>query len=190
MTAFTDNLEKASTSASKALRSEIKSEDSERRYREMRQEANFVAETYHLLRGSIGNYPISNIFMEYQYPSKIKTVDGEKNLRPDLIYDGMNGDEVVEFMAFWDGNFCKGTMEITAESRNVIEKYYSKLLTYKSLPDRIVSLTLVVAYLGPEELEGRVHFNLTQFRGSVMKQIPNQSKLSGKNDPEIHVIVC
>lgn len=190
MTAFTDNLKKASNSAAKSLRDDVNSEDIERRYREMRQEANFVAETYHLLRGSIGNYPISSLFMEYVYPGKVKAGDKKKKLKPDLIYGGKNGDEVVEFRALWDGDFYKGTWKIKGEPQKIIKKYYSKLLKYKSLEEKAVSLTLVVAYLGPEELDGRGHFDLTQFRGSVMKQIPNQSKLSGKNDPEIHVIVC
>lgn len=190
MTAFTDNLEKASTSASKALRAEIKSEDSKRRYREMRQEANFVAETYHLLRGPIGNYGLSNLFMEYEYPDKVKSEDKEKKLRPDLIYDGKNGDEVVEFRAFWDGDFYKGGWEIRANPQKVIKTYYSKLSHYKSLPDRIISLTLVVAYLGPEKLDDKKPFDLMQFRNSIMKQIPDYRKAIGKKNPEINVIIC
>ena len=50
MTVFTEHLKAASTSAAKVLRSDVKSEDEVSRYREMRQEANFVAEVYHLLR--------------------------------------------------------------------------------------------------------------------------------------------
>ena len=53
MTRFTENLEKAAASAAEILRSDVTSDDEVIVYRQMRQEAHFVAETYHRRSASV-----------------------------------------------------------------------------------------------------------------------------------------
>jgi hypothetical protein len=189
MTAFTDDLEKASMSAAKVLRADVNSKDIDRKYREMRQEATFVAEVYHLLREGYGKHRAEDFFLEYVYPDKIESGDKKKKLKPDLIYEGKNGDEVVEFKVFWNGDL-NGRSYVNKNAQIIIRTYFDKLLSYRNLPNNIVSLTLVFAYVGPNTLNDNSRYNLDQFVSSVMETIPEYRKMSEKKQPEIRVIVC
>ena len=190
MTVFTEHLKAASMAAAKVLRSDVKSEDGVSRYREMRQEANFVAEVYHLLRSTNERYIAEDFFLEYLYPKKVKVGSKEKRLKPDLIYGGKDGDEVVEFRVFWDGDVEEGSSHIKAIRNGIITKYFAKLLSYRELPDKIASLTLVVAYLGPEIADDKTPFDLDLFKDSVIASISNYDKLKRERKPEVQVIVC
>ena len=190
MTVFTEHLKAASMEAAKVLRSDVKSEDEVSRYREMRQEANFVAEVYHLLRITNERYIAEDFFLEYIYPKKVKVGSKEKRLKPDLIFGGMDGDEVVEFRVFWDGDVEEGSSHIKAIRKGIITKYFAKLLSYRELPDKIASLTLVIAYLGPEIADDKTPFDLDLFKNSVIASISNYDKFRGKQKPEVQVIVC
>ena len=190
MTKFTEDLEKASMSAAKILRSDVTSDDGDRAYREMRQEADFVAETYHLLRSMNNKYQAEDFFLEYIYPKKVKMWNNERRLKPDLIYEGKDGDEVVEFKALWDGDIEGVSSKIISARKGIISKYMTKLLAYRKLPNKIVSLTLVFAYLGPENMDNGQHFALNQFKDSIIDFIPDYGKLSKESKSELRVIVC
>ena len=190
MTVFTEDLKTASVSAARALRADVTSDDYVRRYMEMRQEADFVAETYHLLRSLAGKYNAEDFFLEYIYQEKVKSGSKEKRLKPDLIYEGKDGDEVVEFKAMWDGDIEKGGSKIKAVRRGIITKYFTKLLSYRDLPNKIASLTLVIAYLGPEMVDNETHFDLNQFKDSILASISNHDKLRESSNPELQIIIC
>ena len=190
MTKFTEDLEKASMSAAKILRSDVTSDNGDRAYREMRQEADFVAETYHLLRSMNNKYQAEDFFLEYIYPKKVKMWNNERRLKPDLIYEGKDGDEVVEFKALWDGDIEGDSSKIKSARKGIISKYMTKLLAYRKLPNKIVSLTLVFAYLGPENMDNGQHFALNQFKDSIIDFIPDYGKLSKESKSELRVIVC
>ena len=190
MTKFTEDLEKASMSAAKILRSDVTSDDGDRAYREMRQEADFVAETYHLLRSMNNKYQAEDFFLEYIYPKKVKMWNNERRLKPDLIYEGKDGDEVVEFKALWDGDIEGDSSKIKSARKGIISKYMTKLLAYRKLPNKIVSLTLVFAYLGPENVDNGQHFSLNSFKDSIIDFIPDYGKFSKESKPELRVIVC
>ncbi len=187
MTRFTEDLEEASTLAAKILRSDVTSDDEVRAYRQMRQEAHFVAETYHLLRNKNRG---EDFFLEYIYPEKVRVWDKERRLKPDLIYETIDGDEVVEFRVLWDGDIEANTSKIKSSSKGIISKYVTKLVAYRKLPNKIASLTLVIAYLGPENLDNGKHFAMKSFKDSIIYFTSEYSTLMEKSKPEVRVIVC
>lgn len=190
MTKFTDDLEKACITAAQILRADVTSEDDTRKYREMRQEANFVAEAYHVLRGMNKRYQAEDFFLEYMYPKKVSLWSKKRRLKPDLIYETNDGDEVVEFTAFWDGNIKRGDSKIIPTGKGVISKYLTKLKAYRKLPNKITSLTLVIAYLGPENVGKGQSFDPKQFKDSILNSISNYGILRKELSSEVHIIIC
>lgn len=116
------------------LRNNVVSKDEERLHREQWQEAQFVAEVYHLLR-AIG-YDSGNLFMEYYFP-QIKVKNRNRRLKPDLIYERDGYDHVVEFKVFWDSDLYKNSSMINGTAKNIVAKYYDKMLLYSLLKQPI-----------------------------------------------------
>jgi len=187
MTGFTEDLEKAADAAAKILRNDVTSDDDVRVYREMRQEADFVAETYHILRNK---YRAEDFFLEYVYREKVKVWDKERHLKPDLIYETKEGDEVVEFRVLWDGDIEADTSKIKSSRKGLISRYVTKLMAYRKLPNKIASLTLVIAYLGPEKLDKRQRFAIDTFKESITGLVHDYSKMMRESAPELRVVVC
>ena len=190
MTVFTEDLKKASITTAKVLRADVTSDDDVLAYREMRQEADFVAETYHLLRSMNNKYRAEDFFLEYIYPEKVKVWSNKRRLKPDLIYEGKDVDEVVEFKALWDGDIEEGSSKIKSAKKGIITKYLTKLLAYKKLPNDIASLTLVIAYLGPEIGDKSLRFAINQFKDSIIDSISDYDKLGKESKTELPVLVC
>lgn len=190
MTKFTEDLEKASISAAKILRADVTSDDDVLAYREMRQEADFVAETYHLLRSTDNRYRAEDFFLEYIYPEKVMLWSKKRRLKPDLIYEAKDGDEVVEFKTLWDGDIEEGSSKIKSARKGIISKYLTKLKAYRKLPNEIASLTLVIAYLGPENAGNGQRFALNQFKDSILDFISDYNKLRKELKSELRIIIC
>ncbi len=183
MSNFVQDLQDSLTAAEE-LRKNVKSDDWERRHREQRQEAQLVAEVYRILRGK--GYSSGELFMECLY--KPISIDGvTKKLKPDLIYENGEADEVVEFRVFWEGDLFKNSSSINGTAQGTVQKYYEKLMLYQRLP-RIASTSLVFAYLGPEKLAENYSFSPKQFRTSVLESIKEPKSATRKKVP-IEVIV-
>lgn len=160
MSKFTEDLKMVCFSAAEDFRSYVVSEDDERRHREMRQEAQFVAEIYHRLQTL--DYISNELFMEYLY-SAIQINGKKRKLKPDLILENEFGDEVLEFGVFWDGDLYKNGSSLIGTAQNKVQNYYTKLLAYRELPNKISTLTVMFAYLGPDVLENGSTFAIDDF---------------------------
>jgi hypothetical protein len=186
---FTEDLRTASVTAAKALRSDLTSDVYVIMNMEMRQEADLVAETYHLLRSLNGKYKTRDFFLDYIYQKNVKLRIKEKRLKRDLIYKGQSWDAIVEFKNMWGGDIENGRTNLKAVRKGIITNYLTKLLSYRDLPNKIVSLTFIIVYLEPEMADKGQHYDLDQFRDSILDSISNHNKFRESLYPGLLIII-
>lgn len=192
MSKFTVDLKEICDNAARDFGAFVVGKNEARRHREMRQEAQFVSEVYHRLL--LRNYESRTLFMEYLYPQI--EIEGEQHkLKPDLIFESEQGDEVVEFRAFWDGDLEESGSSIKSTPQRIVQEYWEKLQLYTKLPNRISSLTLVVAYLGPGVTVGgnkksQWDFNFGEFRHSIELHCRSDKGERSTRKIPIEVIAC
>lgn len=186
MTEFYKHLSEICIVTAEDFRKTVRSKEEVRRYREMRAEFQFAAEIYHRLRES--GYGIKDIFMNYTYPEEIPSQS--RRLRPDLIFESNGKDEVVEFRIFWDGHLFE-TSELKKHTRNIVDEYYEKMKLYRKLPgNKIKSLTLAFAYLGPIKLSDKAKFDLNSYSKSIQSEIEEKFSEDLSEKHKIEVISC
>lgn len=180
MNKFVQDLQYASNAAAKELRKNVESDEEERRHREQRQEAQLVAEVYCILRGD--GYSSKELFMEYLYTPI--TVNGiERKLKPDLIYEKDGADDVVEFRVFWEGDLYKNSSSINGTAQGIVQTYFEKIKLYPGLPHRIASVSLVLAYVGPEKISDTTTFDFKEFSDTIHESIKKDFKSEVKKVP-------
>ena len=167
---FLTDLKRAVDESAKTLRKNVVSEDLDLKYREQRQEAQFVSEVYHNLRNN--EYKSKTLFMEYSY-QPIELDGKRKRLKPDLIFESEGYDHVVEFKVFWEGDIEKNSSKIKDRQKDTtLTRYYEKMLMYSLIQDKkIKSLYLVFAYVGPSKTEDGIYFNTKVFDTSISDYI-------------------
>ena len=164
------------------------SEDTDRRYREQRQEAQFVSEVYHSLRNN--GYEAESLFMEYSYPA-FELEGKKKRLKPDLIFESNGYDHVVEFKVFWEGDREANSSKISKRQKDTtIKKYYEKMLLYSRLKDQpIKNLYLVFTYVDPSKIENGKAFNAQEFYKSVSTYVLDMESKKKETEIPIKVII-
>lgn len=186
---FVNDLKVFGTTAAKKLREDVKTGDKTIRYREMRQEAQVVAEVYHMLRKS--GYDIDGLFLEYVYGTPVENGNNKQKLKPDMIYSHNGVAEVAEFRVFWDGDLYKrNPSAINGTAQNIITEYWKKLLAYSKLPNAISSCSLVVCYLGPNFLENSKEFSMAKFSSSVSSCLGLDKESQEMDRIQYNAIVC
>jgi hypothetical protein len=172
-------------SADELRKSVVTKTDENRLYREQRQEAQMVAETYHKLLKS--GYKTSEFFLEYVYK-----VDGVKRkLKPDLIFEENGFDNIVEFKVFWEGDIDENSQIRRKKDGKLFKSTIDKIDLNKiqlyhenSRFLNIRSICLVLAYVGPNFLDNRRSFSLKSFEKSFGDILEKMGKLDSE------VIVC
>ena len=187
MNSFLTDLKKAVDKSAKTLRKNVVSGDADRRYREQRQEAQFVSEVYHNLRNN--GYEAKSLFMEYSYPAV--EVEGKKRLKPDLIFESNGYDHVVEFKIFWEGDREKNSSKIKERQKiTTLTKYYRKMLLYSRLQDQpIKHLYLIFTYVGPSKIENGKTFHAQEFFESISSYVLNIESKEEESKFPIKVII-
>ena len=183
---FLKDLKNATEFASKELRETVVNFEKARFHREQRQEAQLVAEVYHNLRSK--GYFAKDLFMEYLYPNA--PINGkQKKLKPDLIFENNGADHVVEFRVFWDGDLYLKNSILTQTAKNIVEKYYEKMLSYSELRGNVAKGYLVFAFVGPDLFESGKRFNQSEFVDSLLKHIAYLKSQKGETNFPVEVIV-
>ena len=185
---FLTDLKRAVDESAKTLRKNVVSEDLARRYREQRQEAQFVSEVYYNFRNN--GYKSKSLFMEYSYPY-VEMEGEEKRLKPDLIFESNGYDHVVEFKVFWEGDREANSSKISKRQKDTtIKKYYEKMLLYSRLKDQpIKNLYLVFTYVGPSKIENGKAFNAQEFYKSVSTYVLDMESKKKETEIPIKVII-
>ena len=189
MNSFLTDLKRAVDESAKTLRKNVVSEDADRRYREQRQEAQFVSEVYYNFRNN--GYKSKSLFMEYSYPY-VEMEGEEKRLKPDLIFERDGNDHVVEFKVFWEDDIKKNSSKIREGQKNTtLIRYYKKMLLYSLLQDQeIKCLYLVFAYLGPSKMQNGIVFNTQEFGNSILDYLRDIKSKEKKSKLPIEIIIA
>lgn len=167
------------------LRNNVVSGEEERLHREQRQEAQFVAEVYHLLREK--GYSSDSLFMEYYYP-QINVKKRNRRLKPDLIYERDGSDHVAEFKVFWEGDLYENSSKINGTAQDVVKNYYNKMLLYSLLKQPITCTYLVFAYIGPMKRGKNIKFDVSDFSKSVSGTFKALESVETKSNLPIEII--
>lgn len=183
MNRFLSDLKKFIPESAEKLRNNIESD--ERLHREQRQEAQFVAEVYHLLREK--GYDSKSLFMEYYYP-QINENNEKKRLKPDLIYESDECDHVAEFKVFWEGDLYENSSKINGTAQHVVERYYDKMLLYSRLKKPITCTYLVFAYVGPMKRGKGIKFDASDFSKSISDKLKALQPVKKKSNLPIEII--
>lgn len=186
MNRFLSDLKEFIPESAEKLRNGVVSKEEERLHREQRQEAQFVAEVYHLLREK--GYNQDSLFMEYYYP-QIYVKKRNRRLKPDLIYESDGCDYVAEFKVFWDGDLYGNSSRINGTAQEIVKNYYNKMLLYSLLNLPIKCTYLVFAYLGPIKRNKGIKFDVSDFSKSILGTL--KTLQSEKPKPNLPIeIIC
>ena len=89
----------------------------------------------------------------------------------------------------WGGDIENGSTNLKAVRKGIITNYLTKLLSYRDLPNKIVSLTFIIVYLEPEMADKGQHYDLDQFRDSILDSISNHNKFRESLYPGLLIII-